>query len=174
MWDLGCKSSCLGASEDPGAQRGRFPRRRHRLQGIADLKKSYSVEDESDLTLLGYIAFLDPPKESAGAAIAALIKSGVAVKVISGDNEIVTRKICREVGLEVDRIALGPDIEPMSEGALAELAEKTAVFAKVSPAQKARVIGALHSDGHVVGFLGDGINDSPAHCFRPVGSSNPC
>jgi len=138
---------------------------------ITDLKPSYSVDDESDLTLLGYIAFLDPPKESAGAAIAALIKSGVAVKIITGDNEIVTRKICREVGLEVDRIALGPDIEPMSEGALAELAEKTAVFAKVSPAQKARVIGALHSKGHVVGFLGDGINDSPALKAADVGIS---
>jgi len=138
---------------------------------IADLKKSYSVEDESDLTLLGYIAFLDPPKESAGAAIAALIKSGVAVKIITGDNEIITRKICREVGLKVDRIPLGPDIEPMSEGTLAELAEKTAVFAKVSPAQKARVIGALHSNGHVVGFLGDGINDSPALKAADVGIS---
>ena len=92
-------------------------------------------------------------------------------KIITGDNEIVTRKICREVGLEVDRIALGPDIEPMSEGALAELAEKTAVFAKVSPAQKARVIGALHSNGHVVGFLGDGINDSPALKAVDVGIS---
>jgi phosphoserine phosphatase len=129
---------------------------------IADLKKTYSVEDESDLTLLGYIAFLDPPKESAGAAIAALSKSGVAVKIITGDNEIITRKICREVGFAVGRIVLGPDIEPMSESALAELAENSVVFAKVSPAQKARVIGALHVKGHVVGFLGDGINDSAA------------
>ena len=138
---------------------------------ITDLKKSYSVEDESDLTLLGYIAFLDPPKESAGAAIAALMKSGVAVKIITGDNEIITRKICREVGLAVDRIVLGPEIEPMSESALAELAENTAVFAKVSPAQKARVIGALHSKGHVVGYMGDGINDSPALKAADVGIS---
>ncbi len=138
---------------------------------ITDLKKSYSVEDESDLTLLGYIAFLDPPKESAGAAIAALMKSGVAVKIITGDNEIITRKICREVGLPVDRIVLGPEIEPMSESTLAELAEKTAVFAKVSPAQKARVIGALHSKGHVVGYMGDGINDSPALKAADVGIS---
>jgi Mg2+-importing ATPase len=123
------------------------------------------------LTLLGYIGFLDPPKESAGAAIAALINSGVAVKIITGDNEIITRKICREVGLEVDRIVLGPDSEPMSESVLAELAEKTAVFAKVSAAQKARVIGALHSRGHVVGFLGDGINDSPALKAADVGLS---
>ena len=83
---------------------------------IPDGKQSYSVGDESDLTLLGYIAFLDPPKESAGAAIAALNRSGVTVKILTGDNEIVTRKICREVGLEVGRIVLGPEIEPMSEG----------------------------------------------------------
>jgi Mg2+-importing ATPase len=138
---------------------------------IADLKKSYSVEDESGLTLLGYIAFLDPPKESAGAAIAALIKSGVAVKILTGDNEIITRKICREVGLAVDRIVLGPEIERMSESALAEVAGKTAVFAKLSPVQKAQVIGALHARGHVVGFLGDGINDSPALKAADVGVS---
>ena len=103
---------------------------------IPDLKKTYSVEDESDLTLLGYIAFLDPPKESAGAAIAALIKSGVAVKIITGDNEIITRKICREVGLAVGRFVLGPDIESMNESALAELAENSVVFAKVPRRRK--------------------------------------
>ncbi|VTZ28317.1 magnesium transporter [Methylocella tundrae] len=138
---------------------------------IADLKPSYSVEDESELTLLGYIAFLDPPKDSAGAAIAALNRSGVAVKILTGDNEIVTRKICREVGLEVKCVALGPEIEQMSDGALAELVESTTVFAKLSPAQKARVIGALHAKGHVVGFLGDGINDSPALKAADVGVS---
>jgi Mg2+-importing ATPase len=138
---------------------------------IADGKQSYSVGDESDLTLLGYIAFLDPPKETAGTAIAALNKSGVAVKILTGDNEIVTRKICHEVGLEVDRIVLGPEIEQMSPDALADLAGPTAVFAKVSPAQKARVIDALHRRGHVVGFLGDGINDSPALKAADVGIS---
>ena len=138
---------------------------------IANPKRSYSVDDETDLTLLGCIAFLDPPKESTGAAIAALHKSGVAVKILTGDNEIITRKICREVGLEVDRIALGPEIEQMDDAALADLASSVAVFAKVSPAQKARVIGALHSKGHVVGFLGDGINDSPALKAADVGVS---
>jgi P-type Mg2+ transporter len=138
---------------------------------IADFKKSYSVEDESDLTLLGYVAFLDPPKESAGAAIAALTTSGVAVKILTGDNEIITRKICREVGRKVDRVVLGPEIEQMSDESLAELAETAGVFAKLSPAQKARVIGALHSRGHVVGFLGDGINDSPALKAADVGIS---
>jgi Mg2+-importing ATPase len=134
-------------------------------------QKSFSVADESALTLLGYIAFLDPPKESAGPAIRALNESGVAVKIITGDNEIITRKICREVGLGLDRIVLGPEIEKMSDAELAELAPSVVVFAKVSPAQKARVIGALHAKGHVVGFLGDGINDSPALRAADVGIS---
>jgi P-type Mg2+ transporter len=138
---------------------------------IAKPKQSYSVADESNLTLLGYLTFLDPPKESAGAAIAALYSSGVAVKLLTGDNEIITHKICREVGLKFDSIALGPEIEHMSEEALAELAATAVVFAKVSPAQKARIIGALHSRGHVVGFLGDGINDSPALKVADVGVS---
>jgi Mg2+-importing ATPase len=93
------------------------------------------------------------------------------VKILTGDNDIVTRKICREVGLNPGRIVLGPEIEPMNEAALAELAENTAVFAKVSPAQKARIITALHSRNHVVGFLGDGINDSPALKAADVGIS---
>ena len=131
----------------------------------------FSVADESDLTLLGYIAFLDPPKESAGPAIRALNQSGVAVKIITGDNEILTRKICREVGLDVDRIVLGPEIEKLSDAELAELVPTILVFAKVSPAQKARVIAALHAKGHVVGFLGDGINDSPALRAADVGVS---
>ena len=131
----------------------------------------FAVVDESDLTLLGYIAFLDPPKESAGPAIRALNASGVAVKIITGDNETITRKICREVGLDVDRIVLGPEIEQLSDDDLAELAPAVLVFAKVSPAQKARVIAALHARGHVVGFLGDGINDSPALRAADVGIS---
>lgn len=138
---------------------------------IAELKEHYSIADESDLTLLGYIAFLDPPKGSARAAIKALDQSGVTVKILTGDNEIVTRKICREVGLTPGRIVLGSEIEEMSEAALADLADNTLVFAKVSPAQKARIIGALHSRGHVVGFLGDGINDSPALKNADVGIS---
>ena len=138
---------------------------------ITDLKPSYSIDDEIDLTLLGYIAFLDPPKDSAGGAIGALNQSGVTVKILTGDNEIITRKICREVGLEVDRIVLGPEIESISDAALADLAELISVFAKVSPAQKARIIGALQAKGHVVGFLGDGINDSPALKAADVGVS---
>jgi Mg2+-importing ATPase len=132
---------------------------------------TYSVADESDLTLLGYIAFLDPPKETCSAAIGALKASGVQVKILTGDNDIVTRKICREVGLHVDRIVLGSEIATMSPDQLADLAETATVFAKVSPAQKAAIIDALHRKGHVVGFLGDGINDGPALKAADVGIS---
>jgi P-type Mg2+ transporter len=120
-------------------------------------KEVYSVADECDLTLLGYIAFLDPPKESAGPAIAALGRAGVKVKIITGDNDIVTRKICREVGLEVDRIILGTEVEAASDEALAQMVDAYPVFAKISPAQKARIISACQRSGHVVGFLGDGV-----------------
>ncbi|HWX84408.1 MAG TPA: magnesium-translocating P-type ATPase [Xanthobacteraceae bacterium] len=132
---------------------------------------TYSVADESDLTLLGYIAFLDPPKETCAAAIGALKASGVQVKILTGDNDIVTRKICHEVGLPVDRIVLGSEIATMSPDQLADLAETAVVFAKVSPAQKAAIIDALHRKGHVVGFLGDGINDGPALKAADVGIS---
>jgi P-type Mg2+ transporter len=134
-------------------------------------KAAYAVADESDLTLLGYIAFLDPPKESAGAAIAALAEKGVSVKILTGDNEIVTRKICREVKLEPGDIVLGSQIEPLNDDALADTADRTTVFAKLSPAQKERIIRALQRKGHVVGFLGDGINDSPALKVADVGIS---
>ena len=132
---------------------------------------TYSVADEADLTLLGYIAFLDPPKETAAAAIATLKASGVQVKILTGDNDIVTRKICHEVGLPVDRIVLGSEMAKLPPDELANLAETAAVFAKVSPAQKAAIIDALHRKGHVVGFLGDGINDGPALKAADVGIS---
>jgi len=134
-------------------------------------KRAYGIADEGGMVLLGYIAFLDPPKESAGEAIAQLHRHGVAVKVLTGDNDTVTRKICSEVGLEVSHLLLGKDLETMDDEALAEAAEKTSVFAKLSPQQKARVIRALHRKGHVVGFLGDGINDGPALKAADVGIS---
>jgi Mg2+-importing ATPase len=120
---------------------------------------------------MGYIAFLDPPKESAAAAIATLEASGVRVKILTGDNDIVTRKICREVGLPVERIVLGGEIEKLGAEELAALTETTVVFAKVSPSQKAKIIDALHRNGHVVGYLGDGINDGPALKAADVGIS---
>jgi len=132
---------------------------------------AYSVADEADLTLLGYIAFLDPPKETAAPAIATLKARGVQVKILTGDNDIVSRKICHDVGLPVDHIVLGSEIEKLSPEELAALAETAAVFAKVSPSQKAAIIDALHRNGHVVGYLGDGINDGPALKAADVGIS---
>jgi Mg2+-importing ATPase len=134
-------------------------------------KAVYSLADECDLTLLGYIAFLDPPKESAGEAIAVLARKGVQVKILTGDNDIITRKICRDVGLDAGEILLGAQIEKMSDSELAEDSAHTPVVAKLTPAQKERIVGALHTKGHVVGFLGDGINDSPALKAADVGIS---
>ncbi|ATQ69460.1 MULTISPECIES: magnesium-translocating P-type ATPase [Methylosinus] len=131
----------------------------------------FAPTDECDLILVGYIAFLDPPKDSAAGALAALAKAGVAVKILTGDNDVVTRKVCKDVGLAVERVALGADVERASDDELTALAERTAVFAKLSPPQKARVIDALHRGGHVVGYLGDGINDGPALKAADVGVS---
>ncbi|MGH8400952.1 MAG: HAD-IC family P-type ATPase, partial [Gammaproteobacteria bacterium] len=136
-----------------------------------DPRRFYSRADESDLILVGYIAFLDPPKESTAQAIAMLRQHGVHVKVLTGDNDAVTRKICSQVGMEVDRIVLGSDLEHMSDAGLALAVAEVDVFAKLSPEQKALVIGALRERGHVVGFLGDGINDGPALKAADVGIS---
>ncbi|HET6804360.1 MAG TPA: magnesium-translocating P-type ATPase [Frateuria sp.] len=133
--------------------------------------RAYGVADEAGLTAIGCLAFLDPPKDSAATAIAALREHGVAVKVITGDNEAVTRKICREVGLEVAHSAQGRDIEPLDEAALDALVARTTVFAKMSPLEKARVVKSLQRQGHTVGFLGDGINDAPALREADVGIS---
>ena len=138
---------------------------------IASPKTAYTVADETGLTLLGYIAFLDPPKETAAAAITVLEKSGVAVKILTGDNGTITRTVCRQVGMKVDRIVLGNEIDALSEGDLGTLAEQVNVFAKMTPAQKARVIAALQARGHVVGYMGDGINDGPALKAADVGIS---
>ena len=133
--------------------------------------RTYSVTDEKDLVLAGYVAFLDPPKESAGQAIAALRDYGVAVKIITGDNEVVTRKICKEVGLVIENTMLGKEVEALSDTKLADAAEHTTIFAKMSPLQKSRVIRALKSKGHTVGYLGDGINDAAALKDADVGIS---
>ncbi|OOG65444.1 magnesium-translocating P-type ATPase [Rhodanobacter sp. B04] len=133
--------------------------------------RPYSVADESDLIAVGCLAFLDPPKDSAATAIRALHQHGVEVKVITGDNEAVTRKICREVGLDVAHSAQGKQIESLDDAALDELVARTTVFAKMSPLQKARVVRSLQRQGHTVGFLGDGINDAPALHDADVGIS---
>ena len=131
----------------------------------------YSRTDEQDLTLLGYVAFLDPPKDGAGAAIAALAAKGVAVKILTGDNEVITRKICDDVGLAPGEVVLGARVERMDDEELARAADRTRVFAKLTPEQKERIVHALQRGDHVVGFLGDGINDSAALRAADVGIS---
>ncbi len=131
----------------------------------------YSVADEHGLTLIGYVAFLDPPKESTAPALKALAEHGVTVKVLTGDNELVTSKICREVGLPMNGLFLGADIERMDDAELAKAVEKVNVFAKLTPAHKERIVRLLKANGHVVGFMGDGINDAPALRTADIGIS---
>ena len=133
--------------------------------------RAYSVADENEMVLGGYIAFLDPPKESARDAITALGQHGIGVKIVTGDNEVVTRRICKYVGLDIADVLLGKDVEGMSDPELAARAQTTNIFAKMSPIQKSRVIRALQSGGHTVGYLGDGINDAPALRDADVGIS---
>jgi len=136
-----------------------------------DKRLSYSKADECDLVLTGYIAFLDPPKETAIEAIGALRQHGVTVKVLTGDNDLVTRKVCNEVGINAEKILLGKQVESMGDVDLAEAVEITDVFARLAPSHKQRVVKALQSKGHVVGFMGDGINDAPALRAADVGIS---
>lgn len=130
-----------------------------------------SAADEADMVLIGYLAFLDPPKETTAAAVARLHELGVSVKILTGDNEKVTACICRKVGLAGEHILLGSDLENLNDEQLAAAAERASVFAKLSPAQKERVVRVLREGGHVVGFMGDGINDAPAMRAADVGIS---
>jgi Mg2+-importing ATPase len=140
------------------------------MPGASD-EPVYSVKDESDLILLGFLAFLDPPKDTATEALKRLHSLNVDVKVLTGDNEIVTAYICREVGMPVEHLLLGSQIETMSETELAEAASASSVFARLAPAHKEHIISALQSKGHVLGFMGDGINDAPALKAADVGIS---
>lgn len=140
-------------------------------QPMAPGRDTYSLADEKDLTLIGYVAFLDPPKESTAPALQALKAHGVTVKVLTGDNERVTAKICREVGLEQQGLLMGNDIEDMSDAELAKAVETTNVFAKLTPSHKERIVRLLKANGHVVGFMGDGINDAPALRTADIGIS---
>ena len=134
-------------------------------------KTQYSVQDEKALAIRGFLTFLDPPKESAYEAISALNEHGVGVKVLTGDNEIITIKVCREVGLEPGIPLLGTEIEKMDDNELKEQIEQRTIFAKLTPLQKSRIIRLLQDNGHTVGFLGDGINDAPALRDADVGIS---
>jgi len=146
-----------------------------RVLAIANKKvgaqNAYSKADEENLVLTGYLAFLDPPKDTAKTAIAALRLHGVTVKVLTGDNDLVTRKVCTEVGINAEKIILGNDVEKMSDTELAEAIGTVDVYARLSPAHKKRVVQALQKKGHVVGFMGDGINDAPALRAADVGIS---
>ena len=132
---------------------------------------AFSVKDESDMVLMGYLAFLDPPKETTMDAIKALMEHGVITKVLTGDNDKVTRCICKQVGLRVDNLLLGADIDEMTDEELSKEVENTNVFAKLSPDQKVRIVSVLRENGHTVGFMGDGINDAAAMKEADVGIS---
>ncbi len=132
---------------------------------------AFGVKDECDMVLIGYLAFLDPPKESTADAIKALKAHGVNTKILTGDNDKVTRTICRQVGLEVRNMLLGSDLDHMNDAELAKAAETTDVFAKLTPDQKSRVVSVLRKNGHTVGFMGDGINDAAAMKAADIGIS---
>jgi Mg2+-importing ATPase len=134
-------------------------------------QNTFTKADENELCLTGYLAFLDPPKDTASKAIDALRQHGVTVKVLTGDNDLVTRKVCSEVGIHAEKIVLGSQVENFSDEQLAEAVETTDVFARLSPAHKKRVVQALQKKKHVVGFMGDGINDAPALRAADVGIS---
>ncbi len=133
--------------------------------------EDYGRVDESDLILEGYIAFLDPPKETTAPALKALKASGIAVKILTGDSELVAAKVCREVGLDVGELVTGSEIENMPDEQLAALALRTTLFARLTPMHKERIVRLLRGEGHVVGFMGDGINDAPALRAADIGIS---
>lgn len=138
---------------------------------VSATQKRFSKNDESDLILLGFLAFLDPPKKTAATSIAELRKYGVDIKILTGDNEIVTQNICQQVGLIAQRVVLGEELERLSDKDLLTLVEQNSIFAKLAPHHKEKIIRALRQNNHVVGFMGDGINDSPAMRAADVGIS---
>ena len=158
-------------ADDLNAQGFRVVALAYRQMPDAPDEPVYSVKDENDLILLGFLAFLDPPKTTAAEALQRLRRLHVGVKVLTGDNEIVTTYICKQVGMPVEHLLLGTQIETMSDAELATAAGVTSVFARLAPAHKERIIRALQSKGHVLGFLGDGINDAPALKAADVGIS---
>ena len=141
------------------------------MKELPPSQTTYAVADEADLTLIGYIAFLDPPKESAAPALKALAAHGIQVKVLTGDNGLVTARVCGQVGLSADKVLLGPQVERMTDAELSQAVEQHQVFAKLTPLHKERIVRALRAGGHVVGFMGDGINDAPALRAADIGIS---
>ena len=129
---------------------------------VKDDKTHYSVGDETDMVFLGFLSFLDPPKESAKESVGLLARDGVALKIVTGDNELVTRTTCQQLGFDIEGVVLGDEIAQLQNDALARVVEENNIFARVNPAEKDRVINALRANGHVVGYIGDGINDAPS------------
>ncbi len=138
---------------------------------VKEEKKVYCVDDEVDMVFLGFIAFIDPPKETVMKSLQQLRQASIELKILTGDNEIVTRKVCEQLGFDIKRIVLGKEISQLTDEALARVVEQANIFARVTPAQKGRIISALRNNGHVVGFLGDGINDAPSMKISDVGIS---
>jgi Mg2+-importing ATPase len=162
------RKACTATFETLGA-------RGYRVLAVAyahlDRRPGYSKEDEKELTLAGFLSFADPPREDAAAVLSGLGAAGVEVKVLTGDTDLVTRSVCERVGIPTGDVLTGADLDHMTDPALGHAAEHARVFARVSPAQKNRIIRALKARGHVVGFLGDGINDAPSLHVADVGIS---
>jgi Mg2+-importing ATPase len=154
------------ATESIRAEFSDLSRQGYRVLAVAyrnvNLKKSYAIEDETNLTFLGFLVFTDPCKQDAHQAIMKLAEMGVDVKILTGDNELVARKICEEVDVPVKKIIIGPELMQMSATEIREAAEETTVFARITPEQKLDIIKALKENNHTVGFMGDGVNDAPA------------
>lgn len=165
--DGGARPLTPALREAIGREIDKYNRQGMRVLGLAQkagaaAPAAYHAADEDGMTFIGILAFLDPPKESAKSAVDALRDYGVQVKILTGDNDAVTRAVCREVGIPVDKILLGSDVEARTDDALDSVVEGVGVFAKLSPQQKARVVASLRRRGHAVGYMGDGINDAAA------------
>jgi Mg2+-importing ATPase len=167
-FDGDARSRCTKTYQDLSAEGFRMLAVAYRYMPV---QETYGVVDEKEMLFAGYLTFFDPPLEDAAEVLQALRRDGVEVKILTGDNELVARHVCSQVGLATDRIVLGDEIDRMSDTALAHVAEQTKVFARVSPAQKNRIMLALKHRSHVVGFLGDGINDAPSLHAADVGIS---
>ena len=138
---------------------------------VKDDKTHYSLGDETDMIFLGFLSFSDPPKESAKEAISLLARDGVELKIVTGDNELVTKTVCQQLGFAIKGVVTGNQIAMLQDDALSRVVEENNIFARVNPAQKDRVISALRANGHVVGYMGDGINDAPSLKTADVGIS---
>lgn len=171
--DLGAddKKNCLDLVHELNGKGFRVVALAYRIFDQAPAKTAYQVADESELVLLGFLSFFDPPKETTQEALARLKELHIEVKILTGDNESITSYVCKQVGMTTGKILLGPEIEKLSDAALAAVVSDYNIFARLIPAQKQRIIEALQKNGHVTGFMGDGINDAPALKAADIGIS---